>query len=145
MNRINDYVNSLIPQNIPKRKQLSLREELLSHVCDRIDYYKEIGYDTDSSIGKALCDMGEDEETKSSVRKRFEELHFERTWWSFVVGTVILAMNWLCWPLGLWVISADFNDEPTAFTAFISFVMVFVMLFGIVFARVKKYRKMLVG
>ncbi|MBR4049561.1 MAG: hypothetical protein IKK09_03610 [Clostridia bacterium] len=145
MNRINDYVNSLVPSNIPKFKQQNIREELLSHIFDRIDYYKEIGYDTDSAIDKALCDMGEDEETKSSVRKRFEELHFERTWWSFVVGTVILAMNWLCWPLGLWVISADFNDEPTAFTAFISFVMVFVMLFGIVFARVKKYRKMLVG
>lgn len=145
MNRINDYVNSLVPSNIPKRKQQNIREELLSHIFDRIDYYREIGYDTDSAIDKALCDMGEDEETKSSVRNSFEELHFERTWWSFVVGAVILAMNWLCWPLGLWVTSADFNDEPTALTAFISFVMVFVMLFGIVFARVKKYRKMLVG
>ena len=145
MNRINDYVNSLVPSNIPKRKQQNIREELLSHIFDRIDYYKEIGYDTDLAIDKALCDMGEDEETKSCVRNSFEELHFERTWWSFVAGAVILAMNWLCWPLGLWVTSADFNDEPTAFTAFISFVMVFVMLFGIVFARLKKYRKMLVG
>ena len=145
MNRINDYVNSLIPQNIPKRKQLSLREELLSHVCDRIDYYKEIGYDTDSSIGKALDDMGEDETVKADIRNRFEELHFERTWWSVVAASVILVMNWFCWPLGLWVTSADFNDEPTVFTAFVSFMMIFVMLFGVVFARIKKYRKMLIG
>lgn len=145
MNRINDYVNSLVPSNIPKFKQQNIREELLSHIFDRIDYYKEIGYDTDLAIDKALCDMGEDEETKSSVRNSFEELHFERTWWSFVVGAVILAMNWLCWPLGLWVTSADFNDEPTVFTAFVSFMMIFVMLFGVVFARIKKYRKMLIG
>lgn len=145
MNRINDYVNSLVPSNIPKSKQQNIREELLAHIFDRIDYYKEIGYDTDSAIDKALCDMGEDEETKSFVRNSFEELHFERTWWSIVAGAVILAMNMLCFPAGLWVMSADFNDEPTAFTAFISFAMVFVMLFGIVFARVKKYRKMLVG
>ncbi len=145
MNRINDYVNSLVPSNIPKRKRQDIREELLSHIFDRIDYYKEIGYDTDSAIDKALCDMGEDESVKLSIRNKFEELHFERTWWSFVAAAVILAMNWLCWPLGLWVISADFNDEPTAFTAFISFAMILVMLFGIVFARIKKYRKMLVG
>ncbi|MBQ7100054.1 MAG: DMT family transporter, partial [Clostridia bacterium] len=129
----------------PKRKQLSLREELLSHVCDRIDYYKEIGYDTDSSIGKALDDMGEDETVKADIRNRFEELHFERTWWSVVAASVILVMNWFCWPLGLWVTSADFNDEPTVFTAFVSFMMIFVMLFGVVFARIKKYRKMLIG
>ncbi|MBQ6932030.1 MAG: hypothetical protein IJN38_07875, partial [Clostridia bacterium] len=145
MNRINDYVNSLIPQNIPKRKQLSLREELLSHVCDRIDYYKEIGYDTDSSIGKALDDMGNDESVKSDIRSKFEELHFERTWWSVVAAAVILVMNWLCWPLDIWITSADFNDEPTSFTAFVSFMMIFVMLFGVVFARIKKYRKMLIG
>lgn len=145
MNRINDYVNSLVPSNIPKRKQQDIREELFSHIFDRIGYYKEIGYDTDSAIDKALCDMGEDESVKLSIRNKFEELHFERTWWSIVAGAVILAMNWLCWPLGLWVTSADFNDEPTAFTALISFGMIFFMLFGIVFARIKKYRKMLIG
>ncbi len=145
MNRINDYVNSLVPSNIPKRKQQDIREELLSHIFDRTDYYKEIGYDTDSAIDKALCDMGEDESVKLSIRNKFEELHFERTWWSFVAGAIILSMNLLCFPLGLWVTSADFNDEPTPFTAFISFSMIFVMLFGVVFARIKKYRKILIG
>lgn len=145
MNRINDYVNSLVPLNIPKRKRKDIREELLSHIFDRIDYYKEIGYDTDSAIDKALCDMGEDEATKASVRNEFEQLHHERTWWSFVACAVILVMNLLCWPLGNWVMSADFNDEPDVFKALVSFGMIFVMLFGVVFARVKKYRKMLVG
>ncbi len=145
MNRIEDYINSLVPSNLTKRKKQDIRDELRSHIYDRVDYYREIGYDTDSSIDKAIHDMGEDEGVKCSIRNKFEELHFERTWWSFVAGAVILAMNWLCWPLGLWVTSADFNDEPTAFTAFISFAMIFVMLLGIVFARIKKYRKMLIG
>ena len=145
VNRINDYVNSLVPSNIPKRKRQDIREELLTHISDRVDYYKEIGYDTDSSIDKALCDMGEDETVKNNIRNEFEELHFERTWWSLVACAVILVMNFLCYPTGNWVTSADFNDEPDVFKALVSFGMIFVALFGIAFARVKNYRKMLVG
>ncbi len=145
MNRITDYVNSIIPDNIPKKKKQQLYDELLSHAYDRKDYYTEIGFDENTSTEKALADMGEGETVKNSIRVNFEELYVERTWWAFAAAAVVLAMNILCFFTGMWVMSADFNDEPTAFTAFVSFMMIFVMLFEIAFARVKKYRKTLVG
>ena len=69
MNKIESYVDSVIPKNIPKYKQKILRDEIEAHIYDRIDFYTEIGYDNDASINKALADMGEDEETKSSAPK----------------------------------------------------------------------------
>ncbi|MBQ8782622.1 MAG: hypothetical protein IJZ57_02485 [Clostridia bacterium] len=74
MNKIESYIDSVIPKNIPKSKQQKLKEEIESHIYDRIDFYTEIGYDTDSSINKALADMGEDEEVKSSIRNDFEQI-----------------------------------------------------------------------
>lgn len=52
-------------------------------------------------------------------------------------------MNILCVPLDLWVISADFNRDPDPLGAFMSFLMIFAVVGLIVFARIKKYRKML--
>ncbi len=93
MNKIESYVDSVIPKNIPKSKQQKLRSEIEAHIFDRIDFYTEIGYDTGASIDKAIADMGEDEEVKSSIRNDFEELHFERTWWAVAVGILFLLAN----------------------------------------------------
>jgi hypothetical protein len=93
MNKIESYVDSVIPKNIPKLKQKMLRAEIEAHIFDRIDFYTDIGYDTGASIDKAIADMGEDEEIKSSIRNNFEELHFERTWWAVAVGILFLLAN----------------------------------------------------
>ena len=74
MNKIESYIASVIPKNIPKYKQKILRDEIEAHIYDRIDFYTEIGYDNEASINKALADMGEDEEIKTSIRNDFEQV-----------------------------------------------------------------------
>ena len=45
MNRINDFVDSFIPKNLPKKKKKTLTEELTCHLLDKADHYKDIGYE----------------------------------------------------------------------------------------------------
>ena len=51
MNKIESYIASVIPKNIPKYKQKILRDEIEAHIFDRIDFYTEIGYDNEASMG----------------------------------------------------------------------------------------------
>ena len=74
MNKIESYIDSVVPKNIPKSKQQKLKAEIESHIYDRIDFYTEIGYDIGVSVDKALEDMGQDEETKNALRNDFEQI-----------------------------------------------------------------------
>ncbi len=110
MNKIESYIASVIPKNIPKSKQQKLKAEIESHIYDRIDFYTEIGYDNDASINKTLADMGEDEEVKTSILNHFEELHFERTWWAVAVGILMVLFNWF---IGFLLVGYYLDFEPT--------------------------------
>ena len=148
MNSINiiiNYIDSITPKNISKKKKQILHDELLCHILDRIDYYKEIGYSEEQSTDKAIEDMGTDEETKKYLYDEFEELYHERTWWAFIPSAIMLLLNYLCLPLDTWVTSADYNDEPTGWKILVSFAMLFVCFAFIRFAEIKRFRKMLVG
>ncbi len=143
MNRINDFVDSFIPENLPKKKAKALKEELTCHLLDKADHYMEIGYEMSVSMDKAIEEFGTDEDMKNYIRGEFEELYHERTIWGILAGVFIWALNILCFPLDLWSYSADFNRDPDPLGAFMSFLMIFAVLGLIVFARIKKYRKML--
>lgn len=143
MNRITDFVDGFIPDNIPKKEATLIRAELTCHIMDKADYYKDIGYNDMESIDKAIADFGTDECDKNFIFNEFEELYSERD--IFAVGAffIVAVMNFLCLPLDLWVTSADFNRDPDPANTFMSFCMIFVVLGMIVFARIKKYRKTL--
>ena len=143
MNRINDFVDSFIPKNLPKKKAKALKEELTCHLLDKADHYMEIGYEMSVSMDKAIEEFGTDEDMKGYIRKEFEELYHERTIWGILAGVFIWALNILCFPLDLWVASVDSNRDPDPLGAFMSFLMIFAVVGLIVFARIKKYRKML--
>lgn len=143
MNRITEFVESFIPKNLPKKKQTALKEELLCHLLDKADYYKELGYEESVSTDKAIEDFGTDTYMKKYILGEFEELYQERTVWGILAGLFIWAMNWMCFPLDIWVASADYNRDPDPAGTFISFLMIFAVLGLIVFARIKEYRKML--
>lgn len=144
MNRINEFIESFIPKNLPKKKQLMLKEELSCHIFDKADYYKELGYDLETSIDKAIEAFGTDSDMKNYILGEFEELYHERTWWGLLAGVFIWMLNWMCYPLDIWVTSADFNRDPDPAGTFMSFCMIFAVLGLVIFARIKKYRKMLV-
>lgn len=143
MNRIENFVDSFIPKNIPKRKAKALKEELTCHILDKADHYMDIGYEMGAGIDMAIEEFGTDEDMKSYIREEFEELYNERTIWGILAGIFIWAMNILCFPLDLWSYSADFNRDPDPLGAFMSFLMIYAVLGLTVFARIKKYRKML--
>ena len=136
MNKIESYVDSLIPKNIPKSKQKMLRAEIEAHIFDRIDFYTDIGYDTDASIDKAIADMGEDEEVKSSIRNDFEELHFERTWWAVAVGVVMFIVS------SALSFVFEFNTQNLIV---LSFVLTFVYIAFTYFIYKKGLRKCLIA
>ena len=136
MNKIESYVDSVIPKNIPKSKQQKLRAEIEAHIFDRIDFYTEIGYNTDASIDKAIADMGEDEEVKSSIRNNFEELHFERTWWAVAVGVVMFIVS------SALPFVFEFNTQNSIV---LSFVLTFVYIAFTYFIYKKGLRKCLIA
>lgn len=145
ISKIINYIDSITPQNISKKKKRMLYDELFCHILDRIDYYIEIGYSEEQSTDKAIEDMGTDEDTKKYLCVEFEELYHERTWWSFIPSAIILLLNYLCFPLDIWVSSADYNGEPNQSKILVSFGMIFICFAFIRFAEIKRFRKMLVG
>lgn len=145
MNRITEFVDSFIPKNISKKKASILKEELICHIMDKVDYYKDIGYDDTESVNKAIEDFGTDEVDKKFIFNEFEELYSEKSIFGILAFVIIAVMNFICAPLDLWVTSADFNRDPDPFSAFISFAMIFIVLIMIAFARIKKYRKTLIS
>ncbi len=145
LSKVKSYIDSVIPENITKNKKRALYDELLCHIIDRTDYYKEIGYSEEQSIDKAIEHMGTDDGTKSRLSNEFEELYHERTWWAFIPSVIILLMNYLCFPLDVWVTSADYNDDPTGWKILVSFAMLFICFAFIRFAEIKRFRKMLMG
>ncbi len=143
MNRITDFVDSFIPDNIPKKEATLIRAELTCHIMDKVDFYKDIGYNDMESIDKAIADFGTDENDKNFIFNEFEELYSERSIFAVGAFIIIAVMNFLCVPLDLWVTSVDFNQDPDPQSALYSFCMIFVVLGMIAFARIKKYRKTL--
>ncbi|MCH5198720.1 MAG: hypothetical protein J1E34_07415 [Oscillospiraceae bacterium] len=142
-NDIGSYVNSFIPPSLSKTKKKELYDELMCHLLDKADRYEEIGYSNEDSIKKAIDDFGTDETVKGAISAEFERLYHEKTWWALIPAAVILLMNasWLFFLIS----SGEDELEHNLLTAFISFIMIFVCFGFIFFARVKLYRKMLVG
>lgn len=143
--KIKEYIDSVVPQNISLKKRKKLCDELLCHILDKIDFYKEIGYSEEQSTEKAIFDMGTDESTKNFLRDEFEEIYHERTWWAFIPAILIVLMNFLCFPLGTWTASFDYGGDPVPWKVAVSLFMIFIPLAFIRFANVKRYRKMLIG
>lgn len=145
MNGLNNYINSLIPKNISRKKKELLYDELESHLFEKIDYYTKLGFSLDESLEKAKADFAADEKTAESISGGFETLYGERTLWAVIAAVLIVVMNGICFPLDIWVSNVEFNDEPTLFGVTVSFLMIFVVVFGAFFARLKGYRKTLIS
>ncbi len=143
MNRVSEFADSFIPGNLPQKRKQALKDELICHILDKADYYKELGYEESVSYNKAIEDFGTDSIMKKYIFEEFEELYQERTIWGILAALFIYAINWLCFPMDIWVSSADYNRDPDPAGAFVSFCMIYMVLALIIFARIKKYRKML--
>ncbi len=145
MNRITEFVDKFVPKNLPKKRADALKSELTCHILDKADYYKEIGYDESVSIDKAIEDFGTEEKDISYIYQEFEELYSEKRIYGVLSFFGIALMNLLCAPLNFWIITADVNPEADYFGILGSFGLMLGVLTLVFFARVKKYRKMLIS
>ena len=145
MDRITDFVDAFVPKNLPKKRKAALKEELSCHILDKKDYYREIGYDENAGIDKAIADFGDSEEINNYIYNEFEELYSERSVFGIMAFIIIAVMNYLCVPLDVWVWSIDSNRNTYPAGAFVSFCMILIVLLMIAFARIKKYRKTLIS
>ncbi len=143
MNRIEDYIKLITPENISKKKKQLIRDEMLCHIYDRVDFYKDSGYSQEDSITKALSDMGNDDAVKFSIRNSFAELHSERIWWAILAFFVSPIINLIALFCGVWITSFDSKGKPLTYETAISFAMLFTVFALAVFCFKKGFRKCL--
>lgn len=143
--RIESYLDSVIPEKLSKRRQKLIREELRDHISDHIEFYTEIGYSEDESIQKALADMGDDGGVTAMVKKDFEKVYGEKIWMpilAFVLTTLVIMSAMFG---GVWIVSGDSKGSPQAYEVFLSFAIILVMSFAMVFAYRKGLKKTLLA
>ena len=90
---ISVFLDSVIPENIPKRRRRKLVDELSCHIEDRADAFREIGYSDEDSVSKALEAFAETDETKKSISNSFDGMYHERTVWAFVSFFAVLIVR----------------------------------------------------
>lgn len=83
---IEEYLEKAVPKTVSGKKYTDIREELMSHILDKVDFYIEIGYSEKEAYVKALNEMGEPEQISS----QFEEVYREKKIYSLIAFSVII-------------------------------------------------------
>lgn len=143
MNRIDDYIKLITPENISQKKKQLIRDEMLCHIYDRVDFYKNSGCPLEDSITKALEDMGNDDAVKVSIKNSLAELHAERLWWAIVAFFISPIINFIALFCGVWITSFDSKGKPLPYETAISFAMLFIVFGLAVFCQKKGFGKSL--
>ena len=98
---VDDYLNSVIPQKISETTKSRLRAELECHICDRADFYMEIGYNEAAAFEKAIEQMGEGEEVKAEFESLYKDSELKGVLLFLGMCTVnLLSVSWF--GLGYW-------------------------------------------
>lgn len=143
--RIEEYLDSVIPEKLSKRRQKLIREELRDHISDHIEFYTEIGYSEDESIQKALADMGDDGGVTEMIKKDFEKVYGEKIWMpilAFVLTTLVIMSAMFG---GVWIVSADSKGSPETAEIFASFAIILAFSFALAVAYRKGFKKTLLA
>ncbi len=141
--KVSEYLDSLVPKNLSKKRRAQLFLELEDHIVEKAGHYMEIGYPQEESFDLALRDMGEDAETVKAVRGEFESLYREKTWQAVLAAAAVLLLNLFCVLTGRFVASVEYLGDPDFAMNCISFTVMFVLLFIIVYAKALGFRKTL--
>lgn len=87
-----DYINDVLKHISNKAFIGSIRQELEGHIDDRILYYEEIGYDTDSSTEKAIAHLG----NADKLGEEMNLLHnYKKHRIISITGLILFALNML--------------------------------------------------
>ena len=63
-NKINEFIEELLPPDINHSKKEDLRQELENHILDAIEFYEENGFSYEKSVERALNEFCSDEKNK---------------------------------------------------------------------------------
>lgn len=85
---VEDYLNSVIPTNIPDSKRAELRDEMESHIYDKAEFYMEIGYSEEDSFSKAVEEMGEAQGVKTEFEAIYKDSALKGILWFLGICTV---------------------------------------------------------
>lgn len=144
LEQMENYVRSVLPAGLPQRKRIPLHDELLCHLLDRYEFYREIGFNDEESTQKAIHDMGEDEKTTDYIRNEFDELYFEKTWWAVLVFFGVLMIDLFSDIVFFFGAIGDFDEISFfIFDAIISFISIAIVLMSISIAYRHGCRKIL--
>ena len=105
----NEYLEKVATLLKNKRAKAQILSELESHIEEKIDYYREIGYDEEESQRRALEEMGDPEETALSLNS----LHNEK-WYKIpfnIISLCVLAVIFMIMSFG--VVNMDFTYDYT--------------------------------
>ena len=91
-NKINEFIESLLPADINSTKKENLKLEIENHIFDAIEFYEENGFSYEKSIEKALNDFCNDEKTKKKIKKNYRKLHSENSLATFFKKTIIVCI-----------------------------------------------------
>ncbi len=144
LEQMEKYVQSVVPDGMPQRKREPLHDELLCHLLDRYEFYREIGFDDEESTQKAIHDMGEDEKTTDYIRNEFNELYFEKAWWAVLVFFGVLMIDLFSDIVFFFGAIGDFDEISFfIFDAIVSFISIAIVLMSISIAYRHGCRKIL--
>lgn len=86
---IEEYLEKAVPKMVSSIKHDRIRDELMSHILDKTDFYVEIGYGEKEACMKALNEMGEPEQISS----QFEEVYRENRIFGKLVFAIIICAD----------------------------------------------------
>ena len=132
--RVHEYLESVAPQKLSPGVRRKIMQEYRNHICERMEFYIGIGYDTQVACDKALEDMGE----TSQVRREFEKLYSDSSVLAVIVGLVLPLFGYLGMFLGFVVFTFDPWFDPD--TLHVLFSSLYVLLFAVLVVHAKRRR-----
>ena len=87
---VEDYLNSVVPTNIPDSKRAELRDEMECHIYDKAEFYMEIGYSEEDSFSKAVEEMGEAQGVKTEFEAIYKDSAIKGVLWFIGICAVNL-------------------------------------------------------
>lgn len=129
-----DYINIVLSKIQSGKQRKFLDEELKAHFEDRVDYYVNAGYDTETAAEKANAHMGRTEDAEL-VGEQLEAIH-KAKYKKFVVaafGFINLGALYLFWNFFIFGLNDGFiTGEIGLFFSAIYLTLVFCQLFAAV-------------
>ena len=134
---IEEYLEKAVPKMISARKYDRIRDELMSHIADKADFYIEIGYSEKEAYVKALNEMGEPEQISS----QFEEVYREKKIYSRIAFAIIICTDLFAAVTGIGATIISFFFKDPLWLTFESLVLSNIFLFCVAVTVLYAYKE----